>query len=355
MIDKHVYIADIKKVLPQQYCSTEIADTFYPAEKYGPKTNQLVKRLSKSIKIDRRPCVLDLEAYPNRILKQEKDHPVQWGSDIIQQLTGTINKRDIGFFSLSYNVSFNLDTLPNLATQMALSAGLENLDHVEELPYYGCAASIFSLESAIAYCREYDRPALVFTFDQCFEKCLQLDSDDEDFKKMMLSNLIFTDGGVGLLIIPERLKDDFDHPVLKIKATQTKYKMGTLIGMKKERFLMSNQLKNVMPKLVSDLLVKPFFKQQQLALNDIQEWAVHQGGTTVIKQFCDNDILGLTASQIERSLAKFKQYGNTSSASCLLVLESFFNEQSHDKEGIKGILLGFGAGYYLGVLLYEWT
>src|SRR5690606_2624051 len=110
----------------------------------------------------------------------------------------------------------------------------------------------------------------------CFEKCLQLDADDEDFKKMMLSNLIFTDGGVGLLIIPERMRGDFDQPVLKVKATQTKYKMGTLIGMKKERFLMSGRLKDVMPKLVSDTLLKPFFKQQQLALSDIQEWAMHQ-------------------------------------------------------------------------------
>jgi len=65
------------------------------------------------------------------------------------------------------------------------------------------------------------------------------------------------------------------------------------------------------------------------------------------------DILGLSAYHIERSLAKFQQYGNKSSASCLLVLESFFNDQSHDKEGVNGILLGFGAGYYLGVLLYQ--
>src|SRR5690606_18960873 len=97
MKNKQVYIADIKKLLPESYCSTQIADTFYPTEKYGQKTNQLVKRLSKSIKIDRRPCVLDLDAYPHRVLKHEKDHPKHWGASIINQLTSTINKHDIGF------------------------------------------------------------------------------------------------------------------------------------------------------------------------------------------------------------------------------------------------------------------
>lgn len=355
MNNRDVYFAEIKKILPQQYPSTHLADIFYPTKKYGEVTNKLSKRLAKKIQISKRACTLNLDAYPIRVLKNEEDHPINWGAQIINQLTTNISKIDIGFFSLSYNISFHLDTLPNLATQMALSAGLNHLDKVEEISDYGCAAGIYSIENAIAYCKEYNRPAIVFTFDQCLAKCLQIDRNDEDFGKLLVTNLLFADGGVGTLLVPEAMKNNFDHSLMKIKGTMTKYKMGNLIGMKKQRFLMSRNLKDIMPKLVSDLLLKPFLKQQDLEIDDIEEWAIHQGGTEVIKQFHKEEILGLSEKQTERSLDKFYEYGNVSSASCLLVLESFFNNPKRDKENdAKGILLGFGAGYYLGVLLYEW-
>lgn len=355
MQNKHTYIADVKKILPESYCATELVDAFYSKQKYGHKTNQMIQRVSRQFKIARRPCVLNLKEYPNHVLKKETDHPLNWGTQIINQLTATIDKADIGFFSLSYNISFHKDTLPNLATQMALSADLTAIDQVEEIPNYGCAASIYSIENAIAYCKKHDRAALVFTFDQCFAKSMEVEKSDEDFRKMMVSNLIFSDGGVGLLIIPERMTKNFNHPLIKIKDSTTKYKMGNLIHMKKERFLMNSNVKNIMPHLVSDLLLKPFLKKHMLRTDEIHEWAMHQGGSAVIKEFCKDEVLGLTPEQIERSLNKFYQYGNTSSASCLIVLESFFNEKSNKNQSIKGVLLGFGAGYYLGALLYEWS
>ncbi len=130
--------------------------------------------------------------------------------------------------------------------------------------------------------------------------------------------------------------------------------MGTLIEMKNQRFLMNSNLKNIMPKLVSIELLKPLLIKNKLTLCDISEWSIHQGGSEVIKQFCNDEILGLSEEQIERSLNKFYEYGNVSSASCLLVLESFFNKRGNEYDIKRGIVLGFGAGYYLGALLYKW-
>ncbi len=207
---KH-YIAGIEKIIPKQYPASYVANKFYPEEKYGKKLNDLSQRLAHKFGVTNRSCVLDLEKYPLLTLENEKNHPLNWGISVIDKLTNIIDKEEIGFFSLSYNLSFHEDTLPNLATQIANSSGLLNLDKVEEISNYGCAASLYSVQNAIEYSKEYDRPAIVFTYDQCSKKCLQIDENDNDFKKLLITNLLFTDGGVGVIIIPERFKKKFHY------------------------------------------------------------------------------------------------------------------------------------------------
>ena len=72
--------------------------------------------------------------------------------------------------------------------------------------------------------------------------------------------------------------------------------------MKKQRFTMSSDLKNIIPKLVSEFLLKPFLNQQKLVISDIEEWAIHQGGSEVIRQFCMNEILGIKTPVYSRSI-----------------------------------------------------
>ena len=246
--------------------------------------------------------------------------------------------------------------LPNLASQIIMEAEMNHLDGNDELPYYGCASSLYLLEKAVEYCKEYERPAIVFTFDQCTIGSLQVEKEDEDFNKMLITNLLFTDGGVGMVIIPETLRHRYKRPLMKITDIETTYQAGNLLTMQDGKFLMSPDLKHVIPQLVSDSLVKPFLKKKHLRTQDIQEWCIHQGGREILEQFCKHEVLNLTQEQIDRSLQKFYEYGNTSVASCLLVLESFFNDLPRTKfPPDYGIILAFGAGYYLSIALYTWV
>jgi len=351
----NVYIAEIQSIFPKKYAAEYLADKMYPSHLYGDSLNKFAKKLAYKIGVKYRASVLDYELFPINKLALPSDHPKLWGTKIINELTKNIDKNDIGFFGLNYNLSFHTDILPNLSSQIIMDAELANVEKNEELVAYGCAASIYSLKQAVNYCNKYDRPAITFSYDQRSKIFLQLDKNDEDFNKTLITNLLFTDGGIGLLIIPERMRKYYKKPLLKITDIQTKYKAGNLVGMKNGRFLMSKKLKDVMPKLVSDYLMKPFLTKNQLDIDDIDEWSMHQGGTEVIKQFCNKECLNLSEKQIERSLQSFKKNGNTSTASCLLVLESFFNEHNMNKtSGSKGIMFSFGTGYYLGALLYEW-
>jgi predicted naringenin-chalcone synthase len=353
----NVYLAEIQSIFPKQQTSQYIADRMYPSQSYGRDINHLAKKLAGKFGIEHRTTAIDYERWPESVeLADPADHPRRWGGEIVKKLTTVVERDEIGLFALSYNTSFHSDMLPNLTSQIIMDTGLTGVEHAEEIAHYGCAAAIYVLQQAISYCRQYGKPALVFTFDQCSTLFRHLHKDDPDFKKMLIGNLLFTDGGVGVLVVPEAMRGRYRRPLLKVTGSQTKYVPGDLIGMRNGRFLMSSQVKDVMPKLVSHSLVKPLLNKHELDIDDIDEWSIHQGGSEVIKQFCREDCLQLSAQQIARSLELFGKYGNTSAASCLLVLDSFFNDQSTTKmPGSKGIMVGFGAGYYLGGLLYEWT
>lgn len=357
MQQKSVYIADVRSVFPESYDAVYFADRVYPIEKYGAKINTLAKRLAGTFGVSQRPSVLNFDKYPEIVLKNEKDHPRSWGTTVVNELTSVIRKEEIGMFSVSYNASYHTDILPNLACQIALDAKLDHLDATEELPYYGCAAGVYSISQAVEYCKEYDRPALVFVFDQCTLKMKPLPEKDPDFSKTLVSNLLFNDGGIGLLIIPESYTPKFSNPLLKINDIKKYHIPGELIKMTNGKFMMDHRLKDVVPKLVSDRLVQPFLKEHNLSIDDIDEWAIHQGGTKVLKQFAKPDHLALSSEQLQPSLETFYKYGNTSAPSCLYVLEHFFqnHSQHHSLEGINGLMVGFGAGYYMAVMGYEWN
>ncbi|MCF7791384.1 MAG: hypothetical protein K9M56_05235 [Victivallales bacterium] len=351
-----VYIAEVSTVLPCSYDTDYIADRLYPSQKFDKKINELARKLATRYGIKRRTSVIDYESFPDIVLSDPEDHPRVWGRKIVDKLTQKIDRNEIGFFGLTYNVSPHIDYLPNLASQIVMDARLQNVDENDEVPFYGCASSIYSLEKALNYCREHERPAIVFTFDQCTTINLQPERNDPDFKKLLISNLLFADAGVGMLLIPEKMKHLYEKPLLKITDIRKQYVAGDLIKMKDGKFIMESTLKDVVPELVSNKLMKPFLIDNNLSTDDIKQWSIHQGGPKVLKQFCSKECLNLSKSQIKPSLEMFYKYGNTSSASCLLVLENFFNSSQTDKtSGTRGIVVGFGAGYYFGTLLYDWA
>ena len=350
-----MYIAEMKKIIPQTYPADYIADRMYPVEVYGSRINKTAQRLAKKIGVEYRASVLDFDLYPQIALATEQDHPKNWGVKMVNSLTTKIHKNEIGFFGIGYNLSYHLDILPNLASQIGMASGLDQLDNNEEVPYYGCAVSLYVLEKAKKYCEQSNRPVIIFIFDQCFTGFPQIKEEDKDFRKLLISNLLFTDGGIGMLVIPETMRHRYRKPLIRITNIETKYAPGSLIRMQDGKFIMSSRTKQVMPKMVSDLLIKPFLEKRRMAVSEIREWSIHQGGSEVLVRFCDPDTLNLSREQIERSMQKFYEYGNTSAASCLLVLESFFNDPKlPNSSSVHGIILGFGAGYYLGIASYTW-
>ncbi|WP_457625569.1 3-oxoacyl-[acyl-carrier-protein] synthase III C-terminal domain-containing protein [Persephonella sp.] len=348
-----VFILSTKVFLPQLVDPFEIANAFYPADRVGKKVNLLARKMVETIGIEKRPFVLDLEKLPEKKLKKEEDHPLYWGEKVIGSFIDLVGRENIGFLSMSYNISYHTDYLPNLITQIVLRTGL-NLDRPpEELPYYGCASGVISIKNAVSYCKTHGKAAVVFVFDQCSNLAyIPSGSDDPYIKKTIKSNLLFSDGAAGLLIIPESMKPSKTLP--EIIDVRTGYTPGDGIKMENGAFILQNQVKDIVPPVVSEKVIKPVLEKHGFKKEDIQEWSIHQGGIAIIDKFKEDDILGLSEEQIARSKELFHRYGNLSSPSCFLTFDSFFNEEK-EKSGDAGMIVGFGAGYYMASALYVWS
>lgn len=350
-----VYIAGTSYILPELSPALFVADKFYPSRLCSERINTLAKRVSKSFGINERAVSIDLDRIPEKVLKHKHNHPLAWCVSVIQDLTKSIPVNEIGYLGVAYNTSLHTNNLPNLACQAAMQTGIKPEIAPEEFANYGCAGGLFPLESAVEYCRRNQKAAIVIAFDQCTSRAsFCYDQSDAMFKMDLKVNLLFSDGAVGLLIIPQRLRDLFPQKLPKIQAVLTAFKLSDLIHFEDTRFVLGDSVWDEVPQFVAESVIKPVLARSNLSAGEISEWSIHQGSREIVSRFGEPAILGLSTEQLARSKELFERFGNLSAPSCLLVLDSFFKGGGGETIGTLGMVVGFGAGFYQASILYRW-
>lgn len=350
------YIAATTTVIPPSFASTFIADKYYPKHLCSERVNQLAKRGAASMGIKQRPTCLNFNRIPDKDLWDSSHHPLSWCSYSIKQLSQVIPIEEIGYVGIAYNCSFHKNTLPNLACQAILHAGISPEVPPEEFGNYGCAGGFFPLKAAVRYCRQNHKAAIVIVFDQC--SCMatfNYDLKSPMFTNDLRVNLLFSDGAVAMLIVPERIKRRMNRVLPRIEDISTAFQPSDAIRFDDARFILGDQVKDEVPLLAAKAIIMPLLTKHGMRLDAIGEWSMHQGGSGVLSKFAEPDVLGLDKSQLARSLYFFEQFGNMSAPSAFLVFDSFYRESSACKAGQIGMIVAFGAGFYLGGLLYRWV
>ena len=351
-----VYIADVCTILPKMVDAAKFADIVFSRSRVGARINRIAARFADSSGIVNRPSVIDLDKFPKIALSDKSDEPLCWGERIVERLRSSICLDDVGFLGVVYNNSSHCDHLPSLAAQIALKARLRLDEPPHQYTHLGCAAPLFGLEIATDYCRRRDRAAIVFCFDQnTWHVITDFHPDDPNLKQKMRTNLLFSDGAVGLLLIPESMRQNYVRPLPRILDIVTSFHAGDLMRMHNGNFLVERDVPRVMPPLVMDKLVRPAMARLGIATEEVTEWSIHQGGPAILDEFCKEVHLGLTGEQAMRSRDLFHRYGNLSGPSCLFVLDDYFHKSTlSEKAPDLGLVVGFGAGYYFGLTAYQW-
>lgn len=349
---KDVFIVGAKSVFPKIYDSVDVIDTLYSEKLSSAKVNKFATRLGSNVQIKNRAISIDLEQFPNMVVPPENS-PLLWARNVIKRLSDTIrNERQIEFLSVSYNASSHAITLPNLTCQIANEVALDLAYPPEEIVNYGCTSGIFSIQSAVDFCQKNDSLATVFAFEQTSWTFKPLyDEANENFRASLRTHAIFGDGGAGLLLASGEEAEYFDRK-LKIIDIKLDYQYGDVIKMEDAAFFTGEGVKDVMPKLVSENIIKPILQRNGLRIEDINEWSLHQGGLPVVDSFTHPEVLGLSKEQVEASKKMFMEYGNVSTPSNFIVLEHHLNH-GKGEAGDYGMIVGFGAGYYFGAVLYQ--
>jgi len=346
-----VYIADIRTILPEIYESEAITKRVYCTEETGISP-AFAEKIVRRINIRLKPLIIDPDALPEKVLLKPEYSALNWGVKLVDELSRIVPKKEIGFLGTAYNVSSVSETLPNLSARIIISSGLNPDVPPEEKSSYGCASGILVLERAMEYCREHNKAAIVYVFDQCsWAANVIKDRNHPEFKNTLINSLLFGDGGAGLLLVPSSMKDRFDNQLLKIRDIQNAFEPADIMHFDDSGIQLDAKIHEKIPLLAKKRILDPLLNRNKLAIKDIPEWSIHQGGIPILEAFHDPDLTGLSEEQLSPSRKWYKEYGNLSSASAFFVLAEHFSNTRN--KGTQGLVLAFGAGFYLGGLLYE--
>jgi predicted naringenin-chalcone synthase len=352
---KDVYIAASTTRLPHSLAPEQTMDILYPPTLADGRPNRLARRAARAVGIASRPTVRDPAAWPAKQLACPEYHPLAWCSSIVEELAGSVASAEIGFASVAYNISSDPDVLPSMSARVAAALGLALEVPPDERAFLGCAGGLFSLDAAVRYCRQASKAALVCCFDQCSWLVNPiLDVDQPGFKDHLRASLLFSDGAAGLLVVPAGQRAAFRRPLMRILDVHCDFVASAAVRMSEGSLRLTQDLEADVPGVVAQRVIRPMLERHGLAVADIDEWALHQGGRPLLDRFADPDVLGLSEPQRARALELFARYGNLSAPSWMFVLDSFLRDEASAKPGRKGMIVAFGAGFYLGAALYEW-
>jgi alkylresorcinol/alkylpyrone synthase len=223
--------------------------------------------------------------------------------------------------------------------------------NVKRIPIFGlgCVAGAAGIARAADYVRAFpDQAAALISVELC---SLTWQRDDLSVANL-ISSALFGDGAAAVIVAGADLKTEGPQVLATCSSfyPNTEDVMGWDISEKGFRIVLSPSVPDmVFQHLASD--VCNFLKSNGLTKADIHSWIMHTGGPKVLAATAE--ALKLPKGALDASWEALRNVGNLSSASVLVVLESFVRER-RPPAGSYSILAAMGPGFCAELVLLRW-
>jgi alkylresorcinol/alkylpyrone synthase len=223
--------------------------------------------------------------------------------------------------------------------------------NVKRIPIFGlgCVAGAAGIARAADYVRAFpDQAAALISVELC---SLTWQRDDLSVANL-ISSALFGDGAAAVIVAGADLKTAGPEVLASCSSfyPNTEDVMGWDISEKGFRIVLSPSVPDmVFQHLAND--VDNFLKSNALTKADIHSWIMHTGGPKVLAATAE--ALQLPKGALDASWEALRNVGNLSSASVLVVLESYIRER-RPPAGSYSILAAMGPGFCAELVLLRW-
>lgn len=216
------------------------------------------------------------------------------------------------------------------------------------LGFMGCYAAFPALRMAAQFC-EANPKAVVLVV--CLELCtLHMQNSDEP--DSILANSLFADGAAAAIVsarepAPDRAAyrmDGFTSSLL----TSGEAHMAWEIGDEGFNIILSSYVPEIIGANVRELL-DGILSKRGSGLDEVEEWAVHPGGRSILDKVGTS--LALRDDALDPSRTVLRDYGNMSSATVLFVLKELM--ENAETETALTCAMAFGPGLTVETALLE--
>ena len=237
---------------------------------------------------------------------------------------------------------------PGPDLQLISEFGIPETAERYNLGFMGCYAAFPALRLANTICKTRpDAKVVVLCLELCtlhFQNSKNLDA--------LLANSIFADGAAMVLIdnsedgSTDRIElESFSSQLLQ----EAESDMAWTIGNHGFDMVLSRYI----PKLISaniSGIVSSDLDNHQLKLSEIDLWAVHPGGKSILDKV--QECLNLLPEQISTSREVLRNFGNMSSVTILFILKEMMKMRSDSDKIIYG--LAFGPGLTIESAIFKY-
>lgn len=203
--------------------------------------------------------------------------------------------------------------------------------------FMGCYAAFPALKMAESFCKADPNATVLLV---CAELCtihFQFNNEVDN----LLSGSVFADGASGLLISSKEPK----KTAFQIKqfasslAPNGEKDMAWTIGDNGFEMILSTYVPDIIRENLNSV-IQPLYEQYGLQTKDIDRWAIHPGGRSILDKV--EETLELHPEQIDASRKVLANYGNMSSATVLFVMDELLRADLPSGKNIIGMAFGPG-------------